>query len=201
MFKNIKLILIRHGQSEGNVDSSVYCKVPDHEIELTDLGKLQAEEAGKSLASRLNGDWATIVYSPFKRAKDTALILQQHISGVSVVEDPLINEMYIVHSFEEMKTVENYEVQERKDFGEFWYKKGTSESYADAYTRARIFYQDLYLGKYSSSLEDTVIVVAHGIFLAMLKGVINRSSTDQIVKQQWLKNCEFEEFNLKVLDA
>lgn len=31
-----RIILVRHGESEGNVDESMYCRVPDPKISLTD---------------------------------------------------------------------------------------------------------------------------------------------------------------------
>jgi broad specificity phosphatase PhoE len=30
-----RIILVRHGESEGNVDESMYCRVPDPRIRLT----------------------------------------------------------------------------------------------------------------------------------------------------------------------
>ena len=37
-----RIILIRHGESEGNVDSTVYSRTPDHAVELTSKGIKQA---------------------------------------------------------------------------------------------------------------------------------------------------------------
>lgn len=36
------VILVRHGESEGNVDKKMWWKKPDHTIELTEKGKQQA---------------------------------------------------------------------------------------------------------------------------------------------------------------
>lgn len=47
-----RLILIRHGQSEGNIDHSVYASVPDSRLHLTDLGWRQARAAGKYMRER-----------------------------------------------------------------------------------------------------------------------------------------------------
>lgn len=47
--KPSKIFLIRHGQSVGNVDKEIYKKVPDYALELTDLGKQQAIDAGREL--------------------------------------------------------------------------------------------------------------------------------------------------------
>ena len=47
------LYLVRHGQSEANVDKNVYRTKPDHAIALTPLGLNQANEAGTAVAKAL----------------------------------------------------------------------------------------------------------------------------------------------------
>ncbi|KAL4186895.1 hypothetical protein AMTRI_Chr09g36420 [Amborella trichopoda] len=41
-----QIILVRHCQSEGNVDESAYPRIPDHRICLTEKGWRDAEEVG-----------------------------------------------------------------------------------------------------------------------------------------------------------
>jgi hypothetical protein len=70
-----RIILVRHGESEGNLDESVYRRTPDAHISLTQLGKDQAIEAGKKLKNEvINGgpDENIYVYlSPYLRSKQT----------------------------------------------------------------------------------------------------------------------------------
>lgn len=47
--ENRIVILVRHGESEGNVDHTVYDRKPHQEIALTDKGNLQAVAVGKSI--------------------------------------------------------------------------------------------------------------------------------------------------------
>ena len=44
-----RLILVRHGESEGNIDPSLYGHVPDNAMHLTALGYEQAVAAGHSI--------------------------------------------------------------------------------------------------------------------------------------------------------
>ncbi len=44
-----RIILIRHGESQANIDRYLFGKVPDYTIELTEKGKVQAYEAGEKL--------------------------------------------------------------------------------------------------------------------------------------------------------
>ena len=44
-----RLLLLRHGQSEGNVDRKVYADVPDYALQLSELGRQQARDAGQRI--------------------------------------------------------------------------------------------------------------------------------------------------------
>mgnify|MGYP002827455838 CR=1 FL=1 len=72
-----RIIFLRHGESEGNVDHSVYMKKSDCQLELTKRGKGQARDAGRKL-KRLLGNENIIAYvSPFERAKETLLCVKR----------------------------------------------------------------------------------------------------------------------------
>lgn len=189
----INLILVRHGQSEGNVDESVYYTKPDHKIELTELGMNQALAAGSKLNTLYpNKDNNVLIHSPWTRAKNTAQLIGSVAPFRSVTEDPLIHEISIVNSFSCMDKKEDFESEEKSEFSHYWHKTGTSENYADVYQRARIFHQDLILNRYNLKEGDNVVVVSHGVFLLMLRGVIKNISVDNILDERWLKNCEME---------
>jgi broad specificity phosphatase PhoE len=42
-----RIILIRHGESEGNLDNSLYKTTPDYALKLTQRGVSQAKQAGR----------------------------------------------------------------------------------------------------------------------------------------------------------
>jgi broad specificity phosphatase PhoE len=66
-----RIILIRHGESEGNVNHKIYSTTPDNKINLTDLGKEQARVAGENI-KKLVGDESCFFYlSPFQRTRQT----------------------------------------------------------------------------------------------------------------------------------
>ena len=54
-----RVILIRHGESEGNVNFDIYRSTPDARIHLTQKGWTQAHEAGRLLGAML-GDSARV---------------------------------------------------------------------------------------------------------------------------------------------
>lgn len=72
-----RIILIRHGQSEGNLDSSAYSTTPDHKIPLTPQGIEQANIAGENIRRVVSDhgrcrNWKVYFYvSPYERARST----------------------------------------------------------------------------------------------------------------------------------
>lgn len=78
--KNI--YLIRHGQSQGNVDPSIYRTIPDHAISLSELGMHQATAAGEALRDliALPDDEAIRIWtSPYKRTRQTAELVAMEL--------------------------------------------------------------------------------------------------------------------------
>lgn len=195
----VNLILIRHGESEANVDESIYYKIPDHKIKLTDLGKEQARVAGTQLNILHRYETTRIIYSPYVRAKETAQIIQQEVKTISFKEEPLLHEISLSHSIEEMNNQKSFLSSERDDFSFYWYKEGTAESYADVYNRAKIFYQGLLLNNYDLNENDNLIIVSHGVFLLMLKAVIYKHSVEEILKERWLDNCQYTKISINCI--
>lgn len=66
-----RIILIRHGESEANVDKYLFGRVPDYTIELTEKGRQQALEAGRKLKQLVNDESLYFYVSPFWRARST----------------------------------------------------------------------------------------------------------------------------------
>ena len=90
-----RIVLVRHGESEANVDPTVYFTVPDNRISLTELGKEQCRALGRDL-KQLFGDKRVRCYvSPLCRtlqtleaiaeAFPTSQLTVRAASGLSVV--------------------------------------------------------------------------------------------------------------------
>jgi len=97
------IVLVRHGESEANVDPAKYCSVGDVHVRLTPKGREQAIAAAETLA-KLVGDRSVFSYvSPYKRTKETAgLLLDRLPKGqvVAVREDPRLREREFAGSFQ-----------------------------------------------------------------------------------------------------
>ena len=67
-----KLLMVRHGQSEGNIDESLYATKPDNAMRLTKLGWDMAKMAGKALKEELPpGETVHFIVSPYARTVET----------------------------------------------------------------------------------------------------------------------------------
>ncbi len=81
-----RLILVRHGESEGNRDRTF---TQSSEVPLTELGREQAQKAAARIAARYRP--ARLVASPFARAHATAQIIAEPF-GLGVELEPELRE-------------------------------------------------------------------------------------------------------------
>ena len=90
-----RIILLRHGQSEGNVNENVYSVKSDSQLELTDKGIEQALRAGERIQKIVGREPVVTFVSPFERAQETLLCVQRMLDVSQTVEvhvDPRIRE-------------------------------------------------------------------------------------------------------------
>jgi len=186
----MRLIMVRHGQSMANADKSVYFKVMDHLIELSELGKEQAKFAGAALNKRISNQGALVFVSPYLRARQTWEIINEQIDPFKIYqvkETPLIREQEY-KLFENMEQVE--EINRAKEaFGTFWYRYKRAESQADTYQRAMTFY--LYL-KTCHKQDQDVVIIAHEIIIKSLLMIIDDIKVEDMESFK-INNCEIVE--------
>ena len=171
-----RIILIRHAESEGNVDETMYTRKPDHRIELTDKGKAQAREAGKRLRDLLGPDETVYVYvSPYLRTMQTLYELGMAVGPdrvLGVREEPRIREQ----DFGNFQDATMRELKrERVGFGRFFYRFPNGESAADVYDRVTSFREtlrnDIDFGRFNCDARGcrtddcTIVIVTHGLTL------------------------------------
>ena len=91
-----KILLLRHGRSLGNDDETLFARLPDWKIPLSDEGKLQARRAGATI-QRIVGEGTPIMFyvSPYRRTKQTYDELQHHVTSdvLFTREEPRLREV------------------------------------------------------------------------------------------------------------
>lgn len=183
-----RIILVRHGQSEANVDAGIYTIKGDNKIELTELGSRQACEAGRRLQELVGDEPVHMFISPFQRAYQTARNIRAHLNVLWTTVDPTIRE-------QEMGNLQkNFDVQreEQKAIGRFWYRFEGGESGADVYGRVALFWnviKNLNLNPGRAHIPN-VLVVTHGLTMRLLLMRLFHWSPDTFETVWNPNNCE-----------
>ena len=160
-----RIILVRHGESQGNAEPENYASIPDYALKLTDKGNEQAVDAGRKIAEIIHDGYFRAYVSPWHRSRETyagiASVLKERI--VRSLEDPRIREQDWGH----LQTVENLERinQERNNYSPFYYRLPDGESGADVYDRVSTFLEPLHRDFEKSDFPENALIVTHGMTL------------------------------------
>lgn len=161
------IILIRHGQSEGNVDRRVYEHTPDHLIKLTERGLDQARTAGGQLADFLKHSPVQFYVSPYLRSRQTLEGILQSFRPERhrIYEEPRIRE-------QEWGLLPNLEIRRehmeaRARYGAFYYRMPNGESGADVYDRVSTFLETLHRAFEKPAFPENAVIVTHGITMRL----------------------------------
>lgn len=212
-----RIVLLRHGQSEGNVDHLLYTSKGDSRLELTKKGIRQAKEAGKRLRS-ITAPGANIIVctSPFERTTQTLLAVysggfggpnQDLVQRVHV--DPQIREQEF-GNFQDPGLTQKVRVEEVR-VGRFYYRRPNAESSADVFDRVTQFWDKLF-GDFTGNgmltrdevKYDMCLVVTHGLTIRLMLmclfewsvetfgTVWNLGNCEHIALQKNLETCKYE---------
>ncbi|KAB1994889.1 hypothetical protein ES319_D13G126400v1 [Gossypium barbadense] len=170
------IILVRHGESEGNKDTSAYSTIPDHKISLTEHGRAQARLAGSRLRDLISShgssqDWRVYFYvSPYERTRSTLREIGKSFSKKRVIgvrEECRIREQDFGNFQVEEKMKATKETREK--FGRFFYRFPEGESAADVFDRVSSFleslWRDIDLNRLNNdpSQDLNLIIISHGL--------------------------------------
>lgn len=149
-----RIILVRHGESQGNRDNSAYSTTPDYKIPLTPNGVAQAKLAGAQIRRVVSDDgryrnWKVYFYvSPYERTRSTLSEIGRSFPKdriIGVREECRVREQDFGNFQEEqrMKVIK----ETREKFGRFFYRFPEGESAADVYDRvsSKIFQLHFFL--------------------------------------------------------
>lgn len=203
----MRIFLVRHGQSTGNVDKSEYFNKLDCDIGLTDKGFKDAEKAAVKIRtlsnkiqyaaqhypSALVPTYFNLYNSPYKRAIETAGRISESMGAFENmgafktynieehIETPLIRE----REWGELRDIMESRLK-TKDHFNFFYKPNGGESFSDTFTRAAVFHQWLL----NTSKYENNIIVAHGEFNKVYLMHLLNWSVEEFTKWSNQKNGE-----------
>lgn len=163
----MRLILLRHGESIGNIDESAFCRIPDHSMVLTEVGEQQARVAGQRLRDALGTGLIDVFISPYRRTWQTFRLLGLDDRVRRVREEPRLREQDWGNLQQQADQVRQR--QERDAFGHFFYRLASGESGADVYDRVTGFLSGLTApaSRIREEPDPTVLLITHGLTLRL----------------------------------
>jgi broad specificity phosphatase PhoE len=152
--------LVRHGQSEANIQQVSHLEVGDHAIALSTRGVEQAFQAGQQLGAEFLRE-ALIYVSPYRRTRQT---LQGILEGGAplpsplprIFEDPRLRE--VDHGYEDVEE----QLALRRLHGWFYYRFRGGESPADCFDRTSSFLESM-MRQVQRKRVERVLIVTHGL--------------------------------------
>jgi len=193
-----RIVLVRHAESEGNVDKHVYSILPDRMLPLTEKGRWQAETAGQALRDVFEKDddpYNLVFYiSPYRRSYQTYQGISKALPSESIVgvyEDVQLREQDF-GNFQD-PTGKKKEMKERLEFGRFFYRFPNGESGADVYDRITIFedhlVRDINAGRFAQG-NTNLVLVTHGLALRIILMRWFHWTVDQFLKVYNPGHCQ-----------
>ncbi|XP_020114017.1 phosphoglycerate mutase-like protein AT74H isoform X3 [Ananas comosus] len=204
-----RIILMRHGESQGNLDMSAYTTTPDYRIPLTPLGAEQARAAGRGIREAVSEGgrapgWKVYFYvSPYERTRSTLREIgrafpKERILGVR--EECRIREQ----DFGNFQVEERMKVikETRQRFGRFFFRFPEGESAADVFDRVASFMESLWRDidmkriDQDENSETNLVIVSHGLTTRVFLMKWFKWTVDQFERLNNLENCEFRVMQL-----
>jgi len=190
-----RIILIRHGESQGNTNKEIYKRVSDNCIELTQKGFEQASNAGKRLKELVGNERVEFYLSPYQRTFQTSRTILNHISEDQIFRvdiEPRLREQEFGNTQEPalMPLIR----REQVSVGRFWFRFPHGESGADCYNRVASFWTEfrnehLQIHRPREHCPN-VVIITHGLTMRFLLAVINRWSPDTFETVWNPENCD-----------
>lgn len=162
-----RIILVRHGESIGNVDRSIYATIPDYKLTLTEHGEKQALDCGVKLSKIITGQTCFFYVSPLWRTRKTFQLIAKAFDEklIKHIEEPRIREQEWGHlkGEEESRKID----AERDQYGVFYYRIPDGESAADVYDRVSDFFGTLHRDFKKKHFPDNCVIITHGMTIRL----------------------------------
>ncbi|KAM9912401.1 hypothetical protein OXX69_002609 [Metschnikowia pulcherrima] len=200
------ILLVRHGESEGNCDKLVNRHTPNHKICLTEQGHEQATQAGavlKEFLSQLkerekgevNPRSVMFYTSPYLRARQTCEDIIKGIKDVPGVDYRVREETRMREqdfgNFQSTPEETEQIWEQRAHYGHFFFRIPHGESAADVYDRIASFNESLYRKFENDSFPNVLVLVTHGIWARVFLMKWFRWSYEEFESLRNIPHCQF----------
>lgn len=175
----LNIYLIRHGESEHNVDRFRMAHTHDSKHALTNLGRAQAQLTAQFIQEKVLG--RTVMYaSPYRRTMETAAFIHALLpQETPLIENLLLREWELGNLYDfNQRSPESK--KEFKAAGPLYFRYLNGESLADVYLRAAIFMQTVMHLLERQQRYDNLLIVTHAVFIQMFLGALMNWPADQL---------------------
>lgn len=201
------IYLIRHGESEANVDFQILKDRPDCGIKLTSKGLKQATDLNKWLADKFGKTPLVVLHSPYVRTRQTMntacfgnSMSFKSLNVVSLKEELCLTEIRF-GLLEGLTTNEflnrypdaywNFQKALKDPTGSFYASRPQGESYFDVCMRVRHLVGDLL----KAPKELPILIFAHGGTNRCLQKELLKESVEYFVGLENQENCSVIEID------
>jgi broad specificity phosphatase PhoE len=198
--KPTRIFIIRHGESEGNIDKTIYSRKPDYALDLTPHGVTQAINAGKALKKYIRrndgSEKFALYYSPFFRTIQT---LNHCVSSLGVTnvdlnyvrEDPRIREQEWHGALADANFSSSTTEHIRDKYGTFYYRfPHGGESCADVFDRMSGFITRLHHDFENVDFPENMVVFGHGMSMRVFMHVWYHKTVAEFETWENPHNCQ-----------
>ncbi|MFC4943285.1 histidine phosphatase family protein [Pseudonocardia sp. GCM10023141] len=161
----LRIVLMRHGQSEANVDPTVFERVPDHAIPLTAAGHEQTAAAGTTLRKLLDEQPVRVYVSPYRRTLQTLAGLGIDDLVETARQEPRLREQDWAN-YQDSADIARQRTL-RDSYGHFFYRFNDGESGADVYDRVSTFLETLHRDWDVAHSPRNILIVSHGLTMRL----------------------------------
>ena len=190
-----RIFLIRHGESEGNIDLNTYARKQDFKLLLTEKGISQATTAGEYLKQLIGYESVQFYVSPMWRTRMTFEHLAKAFDRKQVrwKEDPRLREQEWGH-FRDLKANAVIDA-EREKFGTFYYRIKDGESCADVYDRISDLMHSMFRDFEKANFPENIVLVTHGMTLRIFLMRWFHWTIEEFESLRNPRNCELIQMN------
>lgn len=161
-----RIILMRHGESEGNRDELLYTQKPDWRIPLSQDGLYQSRFAGQEVKNIVGDEDVYLYHSPYSRTVQSCQQIMHALDPGQVRgirEEPRIAEQQF-GNLQDLESLRRSKI-ERRRYGRFFYRFPNGEAGLDVYSRISSFIGTI---RRDHLEEDcNVVIVTHGLALRL----------------------------------
>lgn len=192
--KPSRIFLVRHGESEGNINHSIYMTKPDYSVELTPRGRREAVECGIKLREVIKDEKVQFYVSPFFRTRQTYLGIIQNFTDRNhkMYEDPRLREQEWGQCRNLKNGFRDQAETERDAYGHFYYRFSDGESCADVFDRVSDFMNTLFRDFQKEDYPNNVVIVSHGMAIRVFLMRWFHKSIEEFESWGNPKNCEIQ---------